>query len=246
MGVTPNRRLLVAVALGAAVVASCGENSLSTIGDRSRDFVHGSTTTTTEFVVEAEERRIEVVNAVEVEWYNDAIEGQRIGDPGYVAAQVWSRGNGTDRFIQASRVEIAAALPDVAFPELIPADVGWVTSQLVYDTASGTLDSNTSAAFGLWVVEPYSESSGSIAVLRVGRSPEDATTGQSAIIVDPVENGISLSWNEGQYRYELFCRTTVPPDVCEEIARNVAPLRLMLPEDALLPDTPADQEAAEG
>lgn len=231
MRLTTTSRYLAALILWAALATSCGENALEGIGDRSRDFVYGSTTTTTEFVIEDEVIRIDIVNVTELEWYNDEIEGQRIGEPGYVASQVWARGDGTNRFIQASRVEIAAALPNISFPELVPEDVRFITSQLVYDVASGTIDSNTSAAFGLWVVEPYTADDGSIAVLRVGSAGDDAAPGRSAIIADPVESGLSLSWTEGEYRYELFCRTTVSPDTCEEIARASAPLRLMLPED---------------
>jgi hypothetical protein len=196
-------------------------------------------------VVEVETRTIDVVKSTDIEWYNDDIEGQRLGDPAYVASAVWQRGNGTDRFIQASRVEIASALPNVTFLELVPAEVGWVTSQLVYDLASGTLDTVISAAFGLWVVEPYSVGDGNIAVLRVGLSGDTATEGQSAITVDPVESGLSLTWNEGQYRYELFCRLSVPADVCEEVAKTSAPLRLLLPEDAPpIPDPAVDTDTS--
>ena len=35
--------------------------------------------------------------------------------------------------------EIAAVLPGIQFPELLPDEVGWVTSQLVFDVASATL-----------------------------------------------------------------------------------------------------------
>jgi hypothetical protein len=238
---------VISVLLLAGMLASCGESSLAGVGDFSRDFVYGSTTTTTTLVVEVEERVIGVVKATDIVWFNDDIEGQRVGVPNYVISSVWGRGNLTDRFIQASRVEIASALPNVTFLELVPEEVGWVTSQLVYDLASGTLDGDISAAFGLWVVEPYTVTDGNIAVLRVGRSGDTATEGQSAITVDPVETGLSLTWNEGQYRYELFCRSVVPAEVCEEIAKTAAPLRLLLPEDAPpIPDSSVDSDATDG
>lgn len=226
-------RLVLLVALAAAVVSGCGDDGLlSGLGDRSQDFVYGSTTTTTTVIVVDEVRTVGVVSVLDVAWFNDGIENQALGPPGYVASLVWGRRVGNDRFIQASRVEIASALPNVVFPELVPEEVGWVTSQLVYDTASATLDADVAAAFGLWAVEPYTADNGSVAVLRVGIGRDDTPAERSTIVVDAVESGISLSWTEAGYRYELFCRTALPVEVCEEMARTTAPLRLLLPPDA--------------
>ena len=72
--------------------------------------------------------------------------------------------------MQAGRFEIAAALPGVEFPRLVPEKVTHISSQLVFDPLTGTLDVGTSAAFGLWTAEPYTvpRIEGQLVVLRVG------------------------------------------------------------------------------
>jgi hypothetical protein len=46
---------------------------------------------------------------------------------------VWYRGDQVTPWVQASRGEIANALPGIEFPELVPEGVTHVTSQLVFD-----------------------------------------------------------------------------------------------------------------
>ena len=138
-----------------------------------------------------------------------------------MADKVWLRRDGEGRFIQASRLEIASALPEIRFPGLIPDDVGWITSQLVFDvSAHASLDGGTSAAFGLWAVEPYTVSEGRVAVLRIGRATDDQQAEPFEIVADVVDEGLSLNWVTGIYRYELFCRTILPEDVCWQMAET--------------------------
>lgn len=194
---------------------------LDGLGSRSQDAVLLPLETTTTVVVDVEGGvDVTAVAAADVDWYNDAIPRQFEGEPSLVINRVWQRKDGESRFIQASRLEIAAALPGVRFPGLIPGEIGWVTSQLVYDVSSATLDRDTSAAFGLWAVEPYTVTDGRLAVLRVGEATEAEQTGAFEIIPDVVDDGLSLNWVTGPYRYELFCRTSMGEELCWQMAET--------------------------
>lgn len=221
---------LVVVAL---VAAACGEaGPLDGVGDVAGRWVHGGTTTTTEAVIEPVGGGVEgVLRARSVLWFNDDLPDQVVGSPEVVVAGVWARRRNS-RFIQASRREIAAALPAIRFPEVVPSDVRWITSQLVYDEATGTLDLDTAAAFGLWRVEPYTIPEGRLAVLRVGIAPPEAGPERSAIVDILVPDGISLGWTEGGLRYELFCRSRLSEELCRAVAESTVPLASLLPEDA--------------
>lgn len=210
---------LLAVVL---LVSSCGEAGLlDGLGSRSQEAVIVPIETTTTIVIDTEDGDQEpAVAATDVAWYNDFIQRQFEGEPSLVVNRVWQRKDGDNRFIQASRLEIASALPNIRFPGLIPNEVGWITSQLVYDVSSATLDRDTSAAFGLWAVEPYTVTDGRVAVLRVGRAPEDQATSAFEIIPDIVNDGLSLSWVTGAYRYELFCRISLGEDLCWQMAET--------------------------
>lgn len=212
------------------LVSACGdEGLLSNVGDKSRDFVYsGTSTTTTLEVLSGTTMPLGVVSAADVEWLNDSFPDPNGAEPNVVINRVWQRGDRSSSFIQASRAEIATVLPELKFPSLISDQAGWVTSQLVFDLASGTLDNGTSAAFGLWQVEPYTVTEGRLAVLRVGvvREPEDA--GRTPIEADVVEEGLSLAWVDGLLRYELFCRASILDEMCWQMAENVSPLRRLL------------------
>ena len=94
-----------------------------------------------------------------VEWVNDDISDLSPASPSEDAVvAVWSRSNKEDRYVQASRSEIVAALPALRFPELIPEKVAFVTSQLVFDPETGGLASSSVAAFGFWSDKPYTKS----------------------------------------------------------------------------------------
>jgi hypothetical protein len=213
---------VVAIVVIALFVAACGdEGLLDGVGDRAQDAVIGSTAATTTTVPDSGDGVVlRFREAAEMAWWNDGIADQEIGEPSYTREFVWARG-GT-RVIQASRAEIAAVLPGVEFPRLVAEDIGWATSQLVFDVASAQLDPGTSAQFGLWASEPYTLDQVAVAVLRVGRPAEDAIRGE--IIPEIVSDGLSLNWVDGEYRYELFCQATLAEEYCLQMARSIVPL----------------------
>ena len=219
---TRGRTATLGVVATMVLLAACGEAGLlDGLGARSQDVIYGETTTTTTLLVDtATEREVGAIASVDVVWPNDAIERQYEGDPSYVAQKVWQRASGVNRFVQASRSEIAEALPEIRFPGLIPDEVGWITSQLVFDTTSATLDRETAAAFGLWAVEPYTVAEGRVAVLRVGVATEDERAASFEIVADVVDEGVSLNWVTGGFRYELFCRISLPEDLCWQMAET--------------------------
>lgn len=223
------KRILVAIAV-ALVVAACGEaGPLDGVGERTRLFVEGPTTTTIPVEsVPVGQPGEAAVGATDVVWYNDGKSQQHRGEPAEVISRVWNSRIGNSRFVQSSRAEIADALPVLAFPSLVPDHVRWITSQLVYDDATGTLDPDISAAFGFWASEPYLSDTGRVGVLRVGVAPADTPILRSEIISIVVPDGLSLGWTEGSMRYELFCRSEVSQDLCIEIAESSKPLSDLL------------------
>jgi len=212
------------------VLAACGEGGLMDgVGERSQDAVLGDISSTSTIPIRLDdEETLGVVVSGDVTWWNDGIEGEATGEKNYIVSRVWAR-SPQQRFHQASRLEIVQALPNIGFPGVVPEDVKFVTSQLVYDTASATLDSQYSAAFGLWPVEPYSVEEANIAVLRVGNAGEFRIDG---IVADIVDAGLSLSWTAGVYRYELFCRTGVNEELCWQMAESTVSLSSQLPTAA--------------
>lgn len=219
------RRLVILVVV-AAISAACGEAGVfDGVGDRTRAFVQGPTTTTMPPpVVDAGVAGEAAVGAVDVMWYNDQKTPQHRGESARVIADVWNTRVGNSRFVQSSRGEIADALPALKFPSIVPEQVRWVTSQLVYDEVTRTLDPNTSAAFGLWTTEPYQSDMGRIGVLRVGVAPAGRTGQQTPIESIVVPEGVSLGWTDGTLRYELFCRSEISEQFCIEIAESARPL----------------------
>jgi hypothetical protein len=212
-------------------VAACGDAGLlDGLGDRSVNYVHGGTTTTT---TTTEGPRPETpqgsIHATDVDWYNDTIAGDT---PGMQASQVisivWSRGDGVTSVIQASRSEIAAALPGVQFPELVPDTVGWVTSQLVFDVASGLLSEDTSAQFGLWHNAPYTTEAGRTAVMQV--RPATSADIVGSISPEETSTGLNLSWAAEAYHYVIECPSALPEENCWQMAESVMPLSQMLPD----------------
>ena len=224
------KRIAVTLAVGAIAVAACGEaGPLDGVGDRTREIVRGPTTTTSTVVAVAAGLDDEaLVAARDVLWFNDDIDPQYTGEPDDVIGEIWRR-QLRSRFVQSARREIAAALPTVSFPSLVPEQVQWVTSQLVYVPTTGTLDPDTSAAFGLWMAEPYKSDIDRLAVLRVGRAPTEAISGRSPIAVTDVPDGVSLEWTESGHRYELYCRALVSEELCLAVAQSTVPLAALLP-----------------
>jgi hypothetical protein len=239
------RRVLVPAIL--IVLTACGDTPLDSIGWRSSDWINEPTVPTTVAVVTTTPT---VVSAERLLWANDEIETASLEDQGAVIQEVFGRREG-DRFIQASRFEIAAALPGVAFPGLAPSGAEWVTSQLVVDN-DGTVSPDPSAAFGIWSTEPYtrSRSVAQMVVMRVATDPvaaEEVASADSELScerfaersADQCEiltiadrptwlleetSGSTLIWFEGEYRYELFGRSFVPRPILREMTAGMVPL----------------------
>ncbi len=225
------RRYLPTIVLLALVVVGCGEAGLlDGVGDRTRSFVDGETTTTVSIPTVAAGTGSEaLVGTLDVVWYNDAKDPQHIGEPDEVISAVWDDRVGNSRFVQSSRAELAAALPSLRFPEFVPEQVRWITSQLVYRESTGLLDPDTSAAFGLWTSDPYQSDTGRIGVLRVGSAAFDTLDRKSKIDLVVVPDGISLGWTESSMQYELFCRSEISEQLCTDVATTVMLMSDLLP-----------------
>ncbi len=151
--------------LAAFLLAGCGTDApLAGMGHMTERWIAAApdpTTTTTLPVVAAPVGLLATNGGETIEWVNDDL-GQlplpTTSSPEEVIGLVWSRSNREDRYVQASRSEIMAALPAVEVPELIPEQVAYVTSQLVFDPTTGTLGSEAVAAFGFWSDKPYTKS----------------------------------------------------------------------------------------
>jgi len=220
-------RRVTAVIAAAVLLTACGESGLlDGVGERVQDAVVGETSTQTTVVTETGTGPVlRFRSATELSWWNDNIPEQEIGEPDFTRAKVWNRGR--TRVIQASRAEIAAVLPGLRFPRIVAEDIGFVTSQLLFDVASSQIDPGTSAQFGLWAKEPYTPEQSAIAVLRVGRPNEGSEIPE--IIPEVVQDGVSLIWIDEGFRYEFFCQTGLLEEYCWEMAEAVVPLRLLVP-----------------
>ncbi len=210
-------------------LTACGEaGPLDGLGSRSSEWVHeGVLTTTTSARVVIQVADEGLIDATDLLWTNDDLGDPAVAEAAAVIAAVWDRQVGS-RFVQASRLEIATALPTLRFPSLVPQQVRWVTSQLVYEEATQQLDGTTSAAFGLWAVEPYSANEGRLGVLRVGAAPGGTGTGRSDTVPILVPDGVTMAWTEGGLRYELFCRSSIPEPVCLAVIDSFEPLSGLL------------------
>jgi hypothetical protein len=223
------KRILIVAAI-VLVTAACGDDGLlDGLGDRSAEVIHGDTslTTTTEEPVKAD-APLGSVRASDLTWFNDRLANQGSGNVLEVTTAVWRRGDGVTSVIQASRNEIATALPGIQFPELLPDSVGWVTSQLVFDVASGTLSADTSAQFGMWRDEPYLVEGGRIAVMRV--RPATSTDLIGSITSESTQNELILSWVAESFHYQVSCPTELVQELCWQMAESPMPLSLLLPE----------------
>lgn len=222
-------RLVTLVALCALLASACGEEGLlDGLGDQSADVIHGDTSlTTTTVEPENVDTPIGSVRASDVVWFNDGIAGEGSGTILEVISAVWRRGDGITSVIQASRNEISGALPGIQFPELLPSDVGWITSQLVYDVASGTLGQDTSAQFGLWHEEPYTVEGGRTAVIWV--RPATSADVIGSIVAESTPSSLLLSWVAESFHYQISCPIELLEDLCWQMAESPMPLSLLLP-----------------
>ena len=226
--VTMSVRSLAAILLFTLVTGACGD-VLQGVGDISAGIVRGDPTSTTSTAPGQLDLRLSPIT--QARWINDemgaATAGLGLDD---LVLAVWLRGDQVTPSVQASRREIADLLPGVEFPQLAPDGVSHVSSQLVYDVRTASLGVGTSAAFGLWVGEPYTaaRSEAQLAVLRVGLKTFDDGTPDNDVFSFSVTDGRELSWVDGQYVYQLFCRTGVSPEACEAMADSTIPLSLLI------------------
>lgn len=231
---------------------ACGDAPLGSVGERSSEWINEpevSTTTTVPVTIPT------AISSTNLAWFNDEIVNENLGDPAATVAAVFARREG-DRFIQASRAEIVVALPEVAFPAMVPNGAKWVSSQLVIEN-DGQVSHDPSAAFGIWSAEPYtrSRSVAQMAVLRVAIDPETiaelaATTEAPSCArfadrnTDNCEiielggratwrleglGGTTLIWFDDTYRYELFGRDYLQDEALLAMAEGQIPLAQLEP-----------------
>ena len=232
---------------GALVLAACGGSPLESIGLRSSEWINEPTVPTTVPVITTTPT---IVDVGQLQWANDDIETENLDDHDALLAEVFSRREG-DSFIQASRFEIAAALPGISFPAEAPNGAEWVSSQLVFDN-DGSLDDDPSAAFGIWSAEPYSRSRSvaQMVVIRVALDQQgaeevaEAGSGASCArfsardtesceitIVDDrptwvlgSSGGSTLIWFDSPYRYEVFGRNFVSVSILQDMSATTVTL----------------------
>ncbi|MEX2624206.1 MAG: hypothetical protein WD651_10800 [Acidimicrobiia bacterium] len=238
-----------ALLLGACLlIIACGPNPLAGVGEGASDWIGEPVVST---LPVANDNGSGLVATREADWYNENLSEVPGTTPNEIIAGVFARSSPQDRFAQATPAEIAAALPDLWFPAALPPEVGYITSQLVYDRSTGQLATDQAAAFGLWIVEPYtrSRSVGQQGILTVAIDPAGADLMASGAgdtscsryssfggecVESEVEDtpawalsdqsGITLIWFKGDFRYELFLRVGVDPDLALEMAESARPL----------------------
>lgn len=259
------RRSTVAL-LCALVLAACSDTSLSDLGGRSSGWIGEGQTAEIEGPEAVGQN---VVRSVEIDWVNDELStAAAVGTPEEVLAAVVARSTGPDRYIQASRLEIAAALPGLTFPDLLPSEVTAITSQLVVASTRDRLDDAVYAAFGLWTVEPYtkSRSVGQRGTLSVsGVQPDSAcdrfaagavgsctteTIGGNETVRIDAESGQTWVWFDGTYEYQLFLRGALDnnAEVADLMVRNGVPFVTVADPTARVLGsevTASDEETAE-
>jgi len=221
---------LLLVALVALSAAGCGD-VLEGVGDLSRDFVHGDTTTTvgTTTLPQPGGGMALVGLSKAVIWVNDQYAAGSNLSAEAAARQVWLRGDGIDPYVQAGRDEMVSALPGVEFPRLVPEKVTHISSQLVFDVQTGTLDVATAAAFGLWTAAPYTvpRTEGQLVVLKVGLRSALPGGDQGDISTFQAADGRELAWSFGDYVYQLFCRTGISEESCFAMADSMTSLEVL-------------------
>lgn len=233
-----------------AVLVACGDDPFAHVGEGASRWIGRPTVTTTATTLAGPG----LAPISRIDWFNQDLAPVGGTTPAEIISGVYTRASPSDPFVQATPEEIALALPGLEFPSLLPPEVRYVTSQLVYDLNTVTLASEEVAAFGLWRVEPYtrSRSVGQQGVLTVVSDQEgiaalasgtaDTSCGryvdrnaECAVttvgdrpaweLSDPA--GTTLVWYGDSYRYELFLRAGVGPDLAVEIAESARPLETL-------------------
>jgi hypothetical protein len=225
-------------------LTACGDAPFTAMGERSSGWIGEPTVVTTTTVPNTVPV---VISAQILKWFNDGLTGELPDDPEAVKDAIFER-RGGDLFVQASRAEIAALVPEIKFPSSTPYLSEYVTSQIVFDN-DGNLSADPVAAFGIWSSEPYtrSRSVAQLIILRISEDPAAAaevaepgaeiscgrfserTTEVCAVAtVDgkPVwsleaSNGTTLVWFDEDYRYELFGRTFVSVTALQEMVSGL-------------------------
>jgi len=220
-------RRVASIVLIALAMTACGD-ALRDMGNLSSEFVRGDESTTSSTAPDAGPD-LGVAGITGVTWENDALDLTVSGSREVLIRDVWARGDQISPFVQAGRREIAMALPSVLVPTLAPSAVTHISSQLVYDSQTALLDAATSAAFGYWTAEPYTlpRTEGQLMVLRIGLATSEEVAGSSDISIFNVEGGRELAWVDGDYVYQLYCRTGVIEEACLAIADSFTPLSLL-------------------
>jgi len=231
-------RRAASIVLIAIAATACGD-ALRDIGSLSSDFVRGDESTTSSTVADAGPD-LGVAGITGITWENDDLDLTASGSQEVLIRDVWARGDQISPFVQAGRREITMALPNLLVPTLAPSAVTHISSQLVYDPQTALLDAATSAAFGYWTAEPYTlpRTEGQLMVLRIGLATSEEVSRSTDISIFNVEGGRELAWVEGDYVYQLYCRTGVIEEACLAIADSLTPLSLL----AML-DFGGDEEA---
>ncbi|MFH1331003.1 MAG: hypothetical protein ABIJ48_10185 [Actinomycetota bacterium] len=225
-----NRRITMILTLAALVAAGCGD-VFEGVGDLSRGLVHGGSTTSTTTTTLPQPGGGMALTGLsgDVVWVNDEFEVPPGVSADAVIRRVWQRSDGVDPFVQASRFEIATALVGIEFPRLVPEKVTHISSQLLFDPQTGTIDVGTSAAFGLWTAEPYTvpRTEGQLVVLRVGLRSALPDQGSGDISTFQAADGRELAWAAGGYVYQLFCRRGISEESCFAMADALSSLQLL-------------------
>ncbi|MGH8915932.1 MAG: hypothetical protein ACRDZM_15635, partial [Acidimicrobiia bacterium] len=241
-------RARAAAVLATILLAACGDAPFASLGQRTSDWIAEPTVLTTTTIPTTVPV---VISAGILKWFNDGLgDASLLGDPDALRDAIFARRAG-DLFVQASRAEIAALVPELKFPSSTPYLSEYVTSQIVFDS-DGNLSSDPIAAFGIWSSEPYtrSRSVAQMMVLRVSVDAEaaaevaepgaeiscarfsDRTTEVCAVTtLDGVpvwsleaSNGTTLAWFDEDYRYELFGRSFVAVPALQEMVSDLVPL----------------------
>lgn len=240
-------RARTAALVATMLLVACGDAPFASLGQRSSGWIGEPTVITTTTVPTTIPI---VIDARILKWFNDELGGEIPEDPEAIKDAIFDR-RGGDLFVQASRAEIAALVPELKFPSATPYLSEYVTSQIVFDN-DGNLSADPVAAFGIWSSEPYTRSR-SVAQMIVLRVSEDAAA--AAEVADPAaeiscarfserttevcsvseisgipvwsleaSNGTTLVWFDGDYRYELFGRSFVAVAALQEMVVDLLPL----------------------
>jgi hypothetical protein len=229
------------MALAVAVLcAACGETPLAELGGRSSGWIDEVRTASTEPSATTLPDTHGLVPVWEVEWWNIGLAPKSFPTVSAVLAEVVERRSGSDRFVQASPFEVAAAVPGLEFPARLPDDVVSITSQLVLAPDANQLDDGQVAAFGLWAVRPYSQSRtlGQVATLAVSHDRSDRGclengtcellfVGDTDVRRSAGTDSIRFAWTTEAWEYELDMRPE-SADLAIDILSSLAPLRQIL------------------